>query len=492
MSIRLKLILAYFAMVAFSIIVLIIGMVKVTSEFFVELSQSTIGDHSFDEVASGAINVLIDIEYMLKYEPDLFEDQAHMKELEGQIEPFDMYVFVERDGKFIYNSVYNTDLDLEKYIPELNFDESETYKNGERSPLNADSFSVEDEDDYMVFRHEIDKGYIYVVYDHDEMNTFGQQAYAGMFKWVLIVIILLLVFMTITITKMVIEPLNKLENGTLKIRQGNLDFSVKTRKTDEIGRVMNAFDIMREELKASIEQQLQYEENRKELITSISHDLKTPITSIKGYVEGIRDGVANDEEKLNRYLEVIYDKSVDLDRLIDDLFLFSKLDLNRVPFNFSNVQAKRFFDDSYEEIKLDLDKADFEFDYTNQLNEADLLLIDSQQFKRVMTNIISNAVKYSNEKKRVELNVESTEEEILVKVTDFGQGIHPDDVAHIFDKFYRCDPSRNSDIGGSGLGLAIAKQIIDQHQGTIEAESEIGIGTTITIKLRKHEGDQHE
>jgi signal transduction histidine kinase len=133
------------------------------------------------------------------------------------------------------------------------------------------------------------------------------------------------------------KPLKNLEDGVEHIKKGNLDFEIKRSGKDEIGELANAFEGMRQQLKLSVEQQVQYENNRKELISNISHDLKTPITAVKGYVEGIMDGVADSKEKMDRYIKTIYSKANDLDKLIDELFLFSKLDIKKLPFNFEDV-----------------------------------------------------------------------------------------------------------------------------------------------------------
>lgn len=497
MSIRLKLILAYCIMIVFGISVVIFGMIKVTANFFTNVSESMIGDHSIDEVAHAFFNVMVDVEYMSQHEQEKFEDVDYMKEIERYLADFNLYLFVEKDGKMIYTSQFRDDIPLQDFYKQLDFDNADDHHYDRTNDPFVGATYIYNGEKLLIVKHEIDAtseavGDLYVVMQSAEPAVVGKTIFKDMFGAIFLLLIIILVTMTIVITQMVIKPLKVLEDSTLKIRQGQLDFSVKSNKNDEIGRVMNAFDTMRSELKRSIEQQIQYEENRKELIASISHDLKTPITSIKGYVEGIKDGVANDQDKLDQYLDVIYDKSVDLDQLIDDLFLFSKLDLNRVPFNFASVSAYRFFEDSYEALKMDLEKVGFKLKYNNTLGKETKVTIDPQQFKRIMTNIVGNAVKYSLDIKEVELSVWEDEHKIHMAIKDFGKGISQEDLAQIFDKFYRCDPARNTDIVGSGLGLAIAKQIIDQHGGEIWAESELEVGTTIYMMLERLKGEQGE
>ena len=490
MSIRLKMILTYIAIILLSLMIIVGGMLRTTAQFMSDVSENVIGDHTFEEIVTVIINNLVDIEYMVRYESDLLEDEAYMKAVEGGISDYQLAMFVEVDDVFVYNSVNSPHVQLESFVDELVFDEGHPMREGDKGHIDTADYTNEDDTFYVIFRRAIDvkdqgDDYVYTVYDGNNKVDFAWSMYGGMYRFIIAIVILIVVLMSVVVAKTIIKPLNKLEDATIAIKNGNLDFSIQSKKKVEFGRVMNAFDNMRVELKNSINQKLLVEENRKELIASISHDLKTPITSIKGYVEGIRDGVASDEEKLAQYLEVIHTKSIDLDRLIDDLFLFSKLDLKRLPFDFKEVPARLFFCDSGEEIKMDIEKQGFVINFENDLSESTLIRVDQQQFRRVIMNIINNAVKYSLEKKRIDMHIFETESSVLISIKDYGKGISSDALDKIFDKFYRADPSRNADVGGSGLGLAIAKQIIDSHEGTINAESTVGEGTTITLTLGK-------
>lgn len=488
MSVRLKLILTYFVLILLSLFLLISGMIRTTARMAEDFAENVLAEKSIQDVATAALNTLVDIEYIIRHEPELFLDETHMKAVEQNVGGMNMALYVESGGEFVYNSSVKLDLDLSAFVDLLDFQNGHT--NDESSAFKSADYS-DDDHYYMVLRRDVGgdekENFIYFVYEAESKNAMHWSVYGGMYRFILVVLILIVVLMTFITTKLVIKPLNKLEEATDEIRQGNLDFSVQTARKDEFGRVMNAFDTMRGELKHSIDQQMLYEENRKELIASISHDLKTPITSIKGYVEGIRDGVANDEEKMDQYLSVIYNKSNDLDKLIDDLFLFSKLDLNRVPFDFITVPAKRFFEDSGDEIRMDMSKQGFEVNFDNDLSDDMTISVDQQQFKRVITNIVSNAVKYSLDKKRIDIRVSATESLITLAIRDYGKGIDPEALERIFEKFYRVDPARNMDVGGSGLGLAIAKQIIDRHKGHIKADSVLGEGTTIYIEIGRND-----
>lgn len=289
------------------------------------------------------------------------------------------------------------------------------------------------------------------------------------------------------VSKSILRPVENLSIAAKQISEGNLDFEVKPFNKDELGQLAVSFELMRRNLKESAEMQKKYEENRKELIANISHDLKTPITSIKGYIEGIKDGVANTPEKMERYIETIYLKTLDMDHLINELFLYSKLDLKRVTFHFEEVNIHDYLVDRIEELKFDLDPLNVRISYSSHVERMNcIILMDREQFKRVMTNIIQNSLKYMDkDEKLISIKLIEDQEKITIQFHDNGKGISKDALPFIFERFYRADPSRNLSTGGTGLGLAIAKRIIEEHGGEIWAESEIGKYTNIFLSLKK-------
>jgi signal transduction histidine kinase len=285
-------------------------------------------------------------------------------------------------------------------------------------------------------------------------------------------------------TKDIVNPLRKLENSAQEIARGNLDFQLQSKSNNEIGSVIRSYEKMRCELKKSITRQLEMEENRKQLLSNITHDLKTPITSIKGYVQGIRDGVANDPAKLSRYLDVIYSKTEDMNAMIDDLFLFSKLDLGKEPFNKDDVELGEFYGNCVQELRLELDGRGVALAAEYHASEGRKVFMDSQKIKRVILNIVGNSLKFMDkDQKRLNLTFAEDSGNLVIKIRDNGIGIAREELDKIFDRFYRTDPSRNRNTGGSGLGLAIAWQIVEQHNGTIKAESEKGEWTEIAFSI---------
>lgn len=283
-------------------------------------------------------------------------------------------------------------------------------------------------------------------------------------------------------------PLAKLQRAVRNIKEGNLDFEIHAEADDEIGQLCQDFEEMRLRLKANAEEKIAYDRENKELISNISHDLKTPITAIKGYVEGIMDGVADTPEKMDRYIKTIYNKANEMDLLINELTLYSKIDTNRIPYNFTTISAKDYFSDCAEDLYIELESKGVVFEYHNYIEEDSKVIVDPEQLRRVISNIVSNSMKYTDKPRRnITMNVRDVGDFIQIELGDNGKGIAAKDLPNIFDRFYRTDASRNSSKGGSGIGLSIVKKIVEEHGGKIWAVSEEGKGTTMYFVVRKYQ-----
>lgn len=281
-------------------------------------------------------------------------------------------------------------------------------------------------------------------------------------------------------------PLMKLRKATHNIAEGNLDFTLEVDGNDEISDLCRDFEEMRRKLCESNEEKIQYDRESKELISNISHDLKTPITAIKGYVEGIMDGVADTPEKMDHYIRTIYNKANDMDRLINELTFYSKIDTNRIPYTFNKINVSSYFEDCCEEVGLDLESKNIDFSYFNYVDENVEVIADAEQMKRVINNIIGNSVKYMDKPKgRINIRVKDVGDFVQIEIEDNGKGIGPKELPYIFDRFYRTDASRNSSMGGSGIGLSIVRKIVEDHGGKIWATSKLGTGTVMYFVLRK-------
>jgi len=286
----------------------------------------------------------------------------------------------------------------------------------------------------------------------------------------------------------ILQPLEKLQEATRKIKEGDLDFTLDSDEDNEIGKLCQDFEEMRIRLKENQEEKIQYDQDSKELISNISHDLKTPITAIKGYVEGIMDGVASSPEKLDKYIRTIYNKANDMDRLIDELTFYTKIDTNKMPYNFKKISIDEFFHDCADEVGLDMEARNINFSFSSNVKPDVLVIADVEQLRRVVNNIISNSVKYMDkEKGSIHIELADDRDFIRVDIRDNGRGISNHDLPHIFDRFYRVDSSRNLSRGGSGIGLSIVKKIIEDHGGKVWARSKEGEGTEILFSLRKYQ-----
>lgn len=292
--------------------------------------------------------------------------------------------------------------------------------------------------------------------------------------------------LVILMLKSIMEPMTILQTATHELRDGNLDYKVPYSSKNEIGQVCADFEEMRQRLKESVEQQQKYEENRMQLVAGISHDLGTPLTTIKGYASGILDGIADTDEKKMRYVGVIYDTAQGMDTLVSELSMLSKLSLDKVPFYFEKIKAKDFFEEYTAYAADTLGEAGIEFIYNFECDEDREINIDPAQFRRVLNNLIDNSRKYGAEDgtAKIMLSVRNGENgHTEISIEDNGQGVPADERDKIFETFYRGDKARTGHKNGSGLGLAITKQITDRHGASIRAdESELG-GLKVIIDL---------
>lgn len=312
-----------------------------------------------------------------------------------------------------------------------------------------------------------------------------------------IAIFLILIFTGIMLTKWihrgVFIPVNELNVAMRKIKEGNFEYALETGFKGEIGDLYRNYEDMRLRLKESTEESRESEEQNRELISNISHDLKTPITAIKGYVEGIMDGVADTPEKIDKYIKTIYSKANDMERLINELTYYSRIDNNRIPYNFHRINVAEYFGDCVEEVGLDLESKNIQLNYEDLVSPETQIIADPEQLKRVINNIIGNSVKYLDKENGViDIRILDEVDSIRVEIEDNGKGISAKDLPNIFERFYRTDASRNSSQGGSGIGLSIVRKIIEDHGGYIWATSKETEGTCMHFVIRKYQEPEQE
>jgi signal transduction histidine kinase len=434
------------------------------------------------QILSGmTTQIFNDLQAQAAENPALFENEEYLETINTELESKDSYLVVRKDGQIIYcGSEEESELILDlpafgNYSTGL---DGGIYLGSHQALVKQVDFTAKDKGTGSVFIVSSALGSML------QLDTLAK----NMIMAVILILIFTGVLLGIWIYRGILAPLNKLKVATQNIKEGNLDFTIEGEGAEEISGLCLDFEEMRKRLKESAEEKLEYDKENKELITNISHDLKTPITAVKGYVEGIMDGVADTQEKMDKYIKTIYNKSNEMDRLINELTFYSKIDTNRIPYTFSKIHVTDYFDDCAEDLELELEAKGVGLGYYNYVEQDVVVIADAEQIKRVINNIVSNSLKYMNKTKcYINIRVKDVGDFVQVEIEDNGKGICPKDISSIFDRFYRTDTSRNSSMGGSGIGLSIVRKIIEDHGGKVWATSKENTGTVMYFVLRKYQ-----
>lgn len=446
--------------------------VFVSSEFL----GSNINYDNFKKATFTNSELLTVTKDIAKSDTKSIEDEDFKKYLQSKLSITDGKIVINKNGNILYSSEGMNNIDIENSL--------EQARNSSRRPLfinntyySLNSFPIEFKDNStgsIVFLTPIGK----------ESNIFK--------KFILTILIIFFVsyiivsiIMSYIFSMKILLPISLLKNATAQIKNGKLDSEIAASGDKEIRELCSDFEEMRIKLKDSIYMKTKYDDNRKMLVSSISHDLKTPLTSIEGYVQGILDGVANSPEKLEHYLKTINIKTKQIDAMINDLLLYSKLDLGQIPFNFEKTDIGEYFSYCVEESYAILKQFNINIKVENNIKISKYFMIDRERFRRVILNIIDNSRKYMDKDKgEITIFIRENNLSIIIELRDNGSGIEQKDTNKIFNRFYRSDSAR-SNAKGSGLGLAIAKQIVERHNGKIWANSHGSDGTSIIISLGK-------
>lgn len=484
-----RLIIAFLTMIVMPVILL-----SVTAGTIVRLQMSSI--HQSYDIEAKILQVITnptqilnrltrgiynEIQLCALKSPERLEDYDYYEELNRELMGKYSFLAVRENGSFIYTGDEDGLSRIADTLPE--FGSGNTDVDGGIYLGGKNPYLVKSQDFYFTDGAE---GTIFVITD---LNTLVPQiknaAIQGVIS-ILLVIILTAVILIAWIYRSILKPLNILRIATNKLKEGELDYSVQSDSNDEIGQLCEDFEEMRIRLKELIEQRLRHEEDIKELISNISHDLKTPLTAIKGYAEGLTDGVAGARAKQEQYLKTICTKANEISALVDELSYYARIDCDTAPYSFKDINVKEYFEDCIGDLGLDLELKSVHVEYDNEVGPEVYIIADAEQLKRVINNIVANAIKYmDNEAGVLCISIHDEGEYIRTDIEDNGSGIPEQDLPFIFDRFYRADASRNSNKGGSGLGLAISKKVIEDHGGSIKAASIEGKGTTISFTLKK-------
>jgi len=306
--------------------------------------------------------------------------------------------------------------------------------------------------------------------------------------WIIIGFLLVLgLFVNFIFRKLFLTPIKKsivdLETGVDEISKDNLAYRIEQKRGNEFDAIYENFNEMTNRLLEMTEQKQLDENSRKELIAGISHDLKTPLTSINAYAEGIKKGVATTPEMQEKYMNIIQSKAQEMTYIINQLFLFSKIDLGEFPFEIETVDVGVELEKMVASFILDYEEKDACISLSKNVTQV-LVAIDVIQFKNVVQNVVGNSIKYGAQvDSKIDIRCEKQNDNIAIMIKDNGSGVNEEVLKHLFDVFYRGDDSRNSSVKGSGLGLAISSKIIKRLNGTIEADNAPSGGLVTTIRL---------
>ncbi|MCX4345129.1 MAG: HAMP domain-containing sensor histidine kinase [Kineothrix sp.] len=423
--------------------------------------------------------VLKEVRQQIRQNPAKLEEKEFLDKITLDLEDKSSYIIVRKDDTIFYTGDEAAAKKIFPALPEYGNEmpgtEAGYYYNDIKKLVKEVDFRFSDGSE----------GSFFVITSVSSLLS-RKTLYNMAFAFIL-VLILTSVLLTRWIQKGIFTPIDQLNKAMQNIAEGNLEYMLATHERGEIGELYRNYEDMRLRLKESLDEKFEHEKKNRELISNISHDLKTPITAVKGYVEGIMDGVADTPEKMDKYIKTIYNKANDMDRLINELTTYSGIDNNRIPYNFHRINVAEYFGDCVEEVGLDLESKNIQLNYEDLVEPSTQIIADPEQLKRVINNIIGNSVKYLDKEQGViDIRILDEVDSIRVEIEDNGKGIAAKDLPNIFERFYRTDASRNSSQGGSGIGLSIVKKIIEDHGGYIWATSKEFEGTCMHFVIRKY------
>ena len=443
-------------------------------------SYSTVNQIQWSQTISSISNSLLSDENDKKKIDSLSEFISPIERLGSSI-------YIEKNGKPFYSSSKSDILKEANEIVNVNKNENLNYfgNNGLVIVTHANSKS----DKYLIVA--VNKNYtVKNASTHYAAKEFTNLLLGrtGIIALIIVaVFVLAIVIISFITSKTIVNPIKKIADGADEIARGNLDYEIDYKSKNELGQTVESFNQMRLRLKNSIEKQNKADEQRKELIAGIAHDVRTPLTSAKGYAQGLRDGIAATPEKQKKYIDRICSSIDDTEKILNELLNISRYELKSYKLNKVNVNLKEFIDDGAEEIKELLERSNFDFSLQCNVNKDTQISVDTDAFARVFRNIVMNSIKYARDDRQgmVRLIVSEYDRTVIIELTDNGSGVESENLTKIFDTMYRTDPARTKVSQGSGLGLAVCKQIVELHGGLIWASSKQGEGLSIFISMPK-------
>ncbi len=292
----------------------------------------------------------------------------------------------------------------------------------------------------------------------------------------------LMIILGYYISKSITNPIGEMKTIAQRISHGDFSKKLDVKRKDELGSLARSLNRMADDLQTQIESLKKMDQVRTDFVANVSHELKTPLTSIKGYVETLRDGALEDTENADKFLKII-NKHVDsLTNIVDDLLALSEVELKGEKLKKEIFDLKTLLDEVIQSFEHTFQERNLDFEFLSEDQKVEIFA-DKGKIERVLINIIDNAAKYTEKGGHIKLFLLKDENYISLQLKDNGVGIPKEDVARVFERFYRVDKARSKDVGGTGLGLSIVKHIVLLHQGSVNIKSDIGQGTEILIEF---------
>ena len=381
------------------------------------------------------------------------------------------------------HSIYTTIIDLDENIRYTN----SPFINTEnplilQEALNMDAFYLSDKSGVVKISQPLyDQGKIsgFVIFETEYQKNSAITSRIWVYGSIsLVLIIAVVVLLGLSLFDRKKDRLLDIEEGLMCIAKGSV-VPIKVKENCEYPHIYHAYNLLAEELKYVMAQRSYSQAQRKSFLTTISHELKTPISTISAYVEGLKNGIADDEEKKALYIDIIHTKMQMLSKLVDDFFSYTQEDESKFKYNFEECYADVFF----ERVFLDItSQNDDPTTYHNLLPKC-IVNLDKFRIEQVILNLYNNAKKHTRDAQNITLSAYREGDDVVIEVSDNGEGIAPEDLPYIFDYYYQGVASKSKDYQGAGLGLAISKQIIDAHHGKIRVKSALGQGTSMFVHI---------
>ena len=342
--------------------------------------------------------------------------------------------------------------------------------------------------------------YVTAVYDEDRVDKGVQRSVTPLYmvprgigiSFFLITLVCIAVVSAVfsrQVSSMILGRLQRLKKGAAMVAEGNLDYPITYTERDEYGEVFEEFDRMRRQLKEARERQQRYEQQQRDRLRGITHDLRSPLTSIKGYAMGIKDGIANTPEKRTRYCDAILTRADDLERLTGSLSLLVKMETGSSFLHLERVNLDEYIKQFLSEKEAWLVDRKVDVQYRTNAPEAEVEL-DIREMQRVFMNLLENTVRYRTaDCSKVDIEVRQNTEKVEIRFSDDGPGVGQRHLNRLFEPLYKEDKARTTPEKGSGIGLTIVKRIIEGHDGQVSASSEEGLCIMMTLPSEK-EGEQ--